>query len=62
MHGIKRNDFPCQAMCHRQKKIQTRLQLPPQAQNILKQSKWTLKMSLLLILTCSHNEATAHVF
>jgi hypothetical protein len=40
----------------------SRLQLPPQAQNILKQSKWTLKMSLLLILTCSHNEATAHVF
>jgi N-acetylmuramic acid 6-phosphate (MurNAc-6-P) etherase len=34
----------------------------PQAQNILKQSKWTLKMSLLLILTCYHNEATAHDF
>jgi hypothetical protein len=47
----------------KEKNLPSCLQPPPQAQNILKQSKYTLKMNLLSMFTCSHDEqATAHVF
>jgi hypothetical protein len=36
--------------------------VPPIAQNILKWSKWILKMNFLLMLTYSHDEATVHIF
>jgi hypothetical protein len=38
MHGIKRNDLP-QSATNKEKNLHSRLQPPPQAQNILKQSK-----------------------
>jgi hypothetical protein len=55
LHGIKTNDFLCQqSAANKEKNLPSCLQLPPQAQNILKWSKYTLMMNLLLMLTYSH--------